>query len=183
MMERRARRTAAHPMSTETDFDSFVRNHCVRLIAAVFRTCGDETLAEDAVQNALVQLQKKWHSVLEPSKWVYKVALRRVQDAVRSGKRRAARESSVALVPQQPDIRNQPEDWVCMRMQLDWMLRELSFKQRAVIAMWSEGMAFADIADILGTSEATVRSHKCQAMKQLRRYHATTDSHGKETKR
>lgn len=183
MMKRRARRSSAHSTSPESDFDTFVTDHCVRLVAAVYRTCGDYALAEDAVQTALVQLRTNRGSVNDPSKWVYTVALRRVCDTSRSTKRREARETRVAAMPQRLDLRYQPEEWVCMQMHLKWMLRELSFSQRAVMSMWSEGISIADIADILGVSEGTVRSHKCQALKQLKQHFATTDLPGKETKR
>ena len=87
------------------DRSSSVVEHLLRTLApqvlgAVARRSGDFAAAEDAVQEALIAAAKQWPDEAIPDNprgWLYRVAVRRLTDQVRSELARRQREDAVAL--------------------------------------------------------------------------------------
>ncbi|HEX6134423.1 MAG TPA: sigma-70 family RNA polymerase sigma factor [Longimicrobiales bacterium] len=76
-----------------------LREVAPQVLGAVARRHGDFAAAEDAVQEALIAAAVRWPAdgvPANPRGWLYRVALRRLTDQVRSEQARRRRESAVA---------------------------------------------------------------------------------------
>jgi RNA polymerase sigma factor (sigma-70 family) len=129
--------------------------------------------AEDAVQAAFVRLLRATGEVREPRAWLRVVALneyRRSSPGVPGSRRRAV----VVPVPPAdlPDTAAPGHDPVELSGQARWAaeaVAALPDKQRAVMARHLDGQSHQQIADELGTSNATVRQNLRRGRKALGR--------------
>jgi len=119
--------------------------------------------AEDAVQAAFVRLLRATQEVREPRAWLRVVALnehRRSSPGVPGSRRRAV---VVPMSPTDlPDAVPEGHDPVELSGQALWAadaVAALPDKQRAVMARHLDGQSHQQIADELGTSNATVRQN------------------------
>jgi RNA polymerase sigma factor (sigma-70 family) len=81
------------------DIGHLLRDLAPQLLGAVARRHGDFAAAEDAVQEALIAAAAQWEEEgipSNPSGWLYRVALRRLTDHLRSELARQRREDAVA---------------------------------------------------------------------------------------
>jgi RNA polymerase sigma-70 factor, ECF subfamily len=135
---------------------------------AVFRVCyvplvralsalAGPVEAEDAVQEAFVQLYARWGRVQDydnPAAWVRRVALRRLADRKRSLARRAA-----ALLRLEPP---EPSASPCRSEYLDICaaLRRLPSRQRLAIALfYLADLSIREVAETMKISEGAVNRH------------------------
>jgi RNA polymerase sigma factor (sigma-70 family) len=85
--------------STGASFSSLLRELAPKVLGAVARRHEDFAAAEDAVQDALIAAAAQWpvEGIPDnPSGWLYRVAVRRLTDHVRSEQARRRREDVVA---------------------------------------------------------------------------------------
>lgn len=130
-----------------------------RLVGTVGAVCGDRHEAEEAVQEAFVQLMANWAKVSrydQPEAWVRKVALRQV-----SNRRRKAMNGVKAALRHgpPPDIPGPTPAAVDVERALD----ALPPQQRAVVVLHRLGLDAAETADALGIPVGTVRSRLARA--------------------
>jgi RNA polymerase sigma-70 factor (ECF subfamily) len=124
---------------------------------------GDRFLAEDVAAEGFVELWRNWEEVSgfdRPGAWVRRVSLRKAGRARwRRGRRRAVEASfSPAPMPANTDI------------DLVRALRQLSDAQRTAVVMHHlGGWPAADIAEVLGCAEVTVRTHLSRGRQRLAR--------------
>jgi len=76
--------------------EELLRGHAPRVLGALARRCGDFSAAEDALQEALLAAHVEWPATgapANPGGWLFRVACRRLADAVESEAARKRRES------------------------------------------------------------------------------------------
>lgn len=116
--------------------------------------------ADDAAQNALMELYQKWETVRSPRAWLRKVALREFAKAA------GAHEYSL-------DGHDQPLDPAEVESLLDrdavlCAIRELPVVQRHVFALHFDQFTTGEIAEILRMTEAAARQNLARARARLK---------------
>lgn len=152
------------PADAYADFAAFVHARQRALLRAGFLLTGDQHLAEDLLQGALVKLALHWPRVSQgnPEAYVRTVLYR---DLV-SWRRRYRREQVVALPPERPALAGSGQD---DQIVFQHALARLTAKQRAVLVLrYFEDLSEAETADVLGVSVGTVKSQCHAALRRLR---------------
>ena len=146
-----------------SDFFALTYQQTVGLVALA---TGMRGLAEDATQEAYVRAFRKWDSVAlmeRPERWVGKVAINIAIDHLR----KTSRETELGEGLEAPRPDQVEEIWV------RWNLDRLPPMQRAaVVRRYLDGMAVAEVAQALGRSPQTVKTHLRLARGRLRRLFA-----------
>ena len=153
------------------DYVAFVTARQGALLRAAYLVCGDEHLAHDLLQDALVKLASRWERLRDeaPEAYVRQILYR---DAV-SRWRRTRRERLVDHQDPGGDLarfrtREPVEGWV-EGAAVRQALTLLPPRQRAVVVLrYYEDLSEADIATTLGISRGTVKSQASDAMRTLR---------------
>lgn len=144
--------------------------HYASLVRSLTLVAGDQQTAEDAVQEAFTQAHLRWSKISQyqdPVAWVRRVALNRLFNVHRSRRRRwrafARLESRAAAVADEAEL-------VSGRVTIAGALRQLTPRQRAVVALYYlEDLPLAEVASVLGGSEAMVKSQLHRAREVLRK--------------
>ena len=138
-----------------------------RLKQVAFRILRDRHLAEDAMQQALVEMWRKLPSLRDPSRfeaWSYRVL---VNACYREAKRH---QRSFGVVPGERGITT-PDGTAAVndRDQLERGFARLSMDHRAVLVMhYYLDLTIEDTAAALGISSGTAKSRLNRAMEKLR---------------
>jgi RNA polymerase sigma-70 factor (sigma-E family) len=147
-------------------FSEFMVARWPELVRLGLALTGDRWLAEDLAQTALASACRSWWRVSraeDPDAYVRRILVnasnRRFRRRRPAEEARELPESAVA----------DPADGVGQRSDLMAALRELPPRQRAVIVLryWAD-LSDAQVADLLGCSEGTVRSQAWRALAKLR---------------
>ncbi len=140
-------------------FEAFVHEHGLRLRRALVAASGVQ-IGNDACAEALAwawEHRDRLVAMDHPVAYLYRVG----QSAARR-QRRWRRELDLPVEVRSVD---DPEG----SMRLDVALNRLSHKQRTVVILvHSHGWSYAEVADALGVSVATVRNHVHRGMQRLR---------------
>ena len=136
---------------------------------AVARGAGcDAGLAEDAVQDALVQLagtESDSPVELGVRVWLFRAVRDRARSALRSGRRRRAREARVAPSRPWPS----PGEHAEASELVERALGELAPEEREAVRLrYAQDLDYVDVARVLGTSAATARVRVHRALERLR---------------
>ncbi|WP_275002088.1 SigE family RNA polymerase sigma factor [Promicromonospora iranensis] len=153
--------------------DELVRTHLPGLIRYATVLVGDQHTAADLVQEVLLRAHQRWRRIVltdrpdlylrrmvtnEHLSWRRRWHVRMIQP---TGDDALARHGGAAGDPAE-DHAEKDAMW--------HRLAQLPPRQRTVLVLrYYEGLADADIATVLGTSPATVRSHAARALATLRR--------------
>lgn len=128
-----------------------------------FRVLGDRGDAEDVAQEALARTHVRWARLCDrPEGWIVRVATNLAIDRLRRRSRTTEPLSEpVVLV----------ETHLSERIDLARALRRLSRRQREVVVLryladWPE----LEVADVLGCTPGTVKSHASRGLAQLRHH-------------
>lgn len=155
-----ARRTIVH----DGDIRTFIGGDYHRVLRVVTAVCGDVQRAEDAVQEAIVDVWANNRAVADLAGWVTTAAIHRSRSRWRSlaaEQRAFARLQETAAATREPD---QPLD-----AGLASALAALPRSQRSVIALhYLLDMPIAGIARQLGMAEGTVKVHLHRGRQSLR---------------
>jgi len=158
-----ARFRAASSNERSAIFEEIFHGHRDQVFALCCRLCGNTALAEDAVQEAFVEVYKglpHFRGEASLATWIYRVAMR---TALRL--RARARPSTNAAI-EAPPVAADPEPALAARADVRAVqaaLDALPAEQRVVVALFSvDGLSHGEIAAILGVPEGTVwsRLHK-----------------------
>ena len=153
-----------------TAFESILRMHERRVLLTAYRMLGSMEDAQDAAQEVFLKLHKHLRRFDESrslAPWLYRVTLNTCRDI---GARRG-RERGVPLEAVEPRAVPAERDWREERRIVALALRHLPEKERAALVLRDiEGLATADIARILRSSEATVRSQVSSARLKIKRF-------------
>ncbi|AXB48496.1 SigE family RNA polymerase sigma factor [Amycolatopsis albispora] len=152
-------------------FDQFAADRLDRLLRYATAVTCDRHLAQDIVQDVLLRVQRRW-SRIEQMDAPYLYVKRMVTNEYLSWRhRRAARDIASsqrtldALTPPvgDPAVRHAERD--AMRARIAVLPR----RQRAALVLrFYEDCTDAEIAQVLGCTESTVRSHISRALGTLR---------------
>ncbi len=152
-------------------FAQLVRPHLDRAFRLAFRHTGDRGLAEDAVQEALVTLHRdlrQYQPGTSLKAYFFAIALRTAQTRQRGEWRRVRRQD--ASEPPQ-ELRDPERELQARELadRLQWALTQLPERRRqAAVLRFDAGLAHAEIAAALGTTEAAARQLLFEATKTLR---------------
>lgn len=138
------------------------------LVRTVSHVVQDRTVAEDVVQDAFIELLRRWRRLSayeRPDLWVRRVAIRKAQrELARQARRRglervAGADRSRTNNTESPDTR---------RAEVLATVRTLAPKQRAVVALfYLEDRPMEEIADLVGCSVSSGWSQLHTARKRL----------------
>ncbi|MGZ4602878.1 MAG: SigE family RNA polymerase sigma factor [Kineosporiaceae bacterium] len=166
--------TVAGRDAADDDFEAFVEARGGALVRVARGLLRDPHHAEDVVQDVLVKAHQHWAYIVareSPDAYVRRML---VNAATSFWRRAVRREHAVAVLP----VTLGPDEAAAFdeRDRMLAALRRLPPKQRAVLVLRHyEGLADADIARILRTSVATVRSNAHRGLANLRDQLATID--------
>jgi RNA polymerase sigma-70 factor (sigma-E family) len=169
-----ASRTAADdpkagPTPVEDGFAEFARSRWGRLVRLAYSLTLDVGRAEDLVQESLAKLWAKWPQVRDGAPEAY-VRQTIVNGAISASRRRWKGEEPHWDLPEPAVPRGQLEsDAVDQR---DWLRRglaDLSMLQRAVVVLrYAEDMSERQVAETLGISTGSVKTHAFRGLARLR---------------
>ena len=140
------------------------RRHYRNLVTALAVASGSRDLAADAVQEAFVQLCKKWNKIScyeQPEAWLMRVAVNRARSEQRSLGRRAA-----ALLRLGPPEEGVPTG---LSVQMVEAFRSLPARQRLASSLfYLTDLSLQDVAQAMGISEGAAGTHLYRARTTLR---------------
>jgi RNA polymerase sigma-70 factor (ECF subfamily) len=151
-------------------FDALVRLASNRLYGIAYRILRDQYRAEDALQQALINIWNELPRLRDPDRfdaWTYRVIVR----AATAEARRAGATPTAPLLPADADASRAPDDYraVADRDQLERGFSRISAEQRAVLVLQHyAGLSQAEIADVLGVPLGTAGSRIHYAVRALR---------------
>ena len=172
--------TTRQVRGAETTFEEFVTATAGRLLRTAVFLVYDRHLAEDLLQTAYERVARRWHRIAggEPEAYARKVL---VNLAIDENRRRARRRDVPVGTPADLErLAGAPGGAAAVPDgDLDEVLRTLPVKQRAVVVLryWCD-LSEQEIADVLGISRGTVKSHTARAMEALRRHVAARTEGG-----
>jgi RNA polymerase sigma-70 factor (sigma-E family) len=151
-----------------TDYENFVRALLPRLLRYATMLTGEREQAADLVQDVLVKVHRRWSRVSgadHPDRYV----VRMVTNGYLSWRHsRAARVIATGDLPD--EVR--PDDFAtehALREDMWQRLARLPRRQRAVVVLrYYEQSSDAEIAELLGCAQSTVRAHAHKALTTLR---------------
>lgn len=156
-------------MTADAEYVEFVQARSSALLrTACLLTAGDRQAAEDLLQTALAQAYVTWRRIREPA--AREAYVRRIlcRAAVRRTRRPGWRAEELVAEPPDDPVGDLSES-VDQRLSVWPLLRALPARQRAVLVLrYYEDLSEAQIADALGCSPGTVKSHASRAMETLR---------------
>lgn len=145
----------------ELEYAWFFRAEFPSVLRTVFLILRDRGRAEDIAQDAFMQLYTHWRKVSRyerPEAWVRRVAIRM---AIREQKRDRLR-TVLERAAEKPSADEGAD------LDLTGAMNGLSPTQRAVVVLYYyEDRPTAEIVEILGMSQSTVRVHLSRARRRL----------------
>jgi RNA polymerase sigma-70 factor (ECF subfamily) len=136
-----------------------------RVVRAVAAVCGSRDRAEDAVQDALVDVWTKNRQVDDLAGWVAAAAINRARSRWRT--QAAERRAFDRLAAQATTQVDHPA--LSFDGRVAQALRDLPRSQRSVVALhYLLDMSVADVAASLGMAEGTVKTHLHRARDTMR---------------
>ena len=153
-------------------FAQIVARHERRILTLAWRLLGSLEDAEDAAQEVFLRAFKYLHrcDAGKPIEgWLVRIAVNVCRDLGRSRQRRR----SVAEEAEAPMAAADPYSGFALEQQKRMLYRalaELPDKERtAVVLRDLEGLSTAEVAETLGSTQATVRSQICSARVKIRK--------------
>jgi RNA polymerase sigma-70 factor (sigma-E family) len=158
-------------VDSESDgFEAFVHARTPALLRSAYLLTGDQHLAEDLVQSALVRTHRAWPrvSALGNAEAYTRKAMYHLQV---SWWRRRRPAESVSAGPSQRGTPAQPDhaESAALRLSVRTALWQLPPRQRAVVVLrFFDDLTEAQTAEMLGVTVGTVKSQTVRALARLR---------------
>jgi RNA polymerase sigma-70 factor (sigma-E family) len=154
--------------TAEDGFAEFTRARWGRLVRLAYSLTLDVGRAEDLVQESLAKLWGKWPQVRDGAPEAY-VRQTIVNGAISASRRRWKGEEPHWDLPEVPAPRSSAAEVVDQRDWLRRALADLSVLQRAVVVLrYAEDMSERQVADVLGISAGSVKTHAFRGLARLR---------------
>lgn len=152
------------------DFEEYVAQRGPALLRLATLVTGNETDAQDAVQDALSRALPRWERIAradDPDAYVRRMIVNAHTSAWRRFRRK---ESPVALVRSEEVVDAEAAGLAHLDHARVWAAcRSLAHDQRvAVVLRFYEQLSYAEIAGLTGVAEATARSRVHRALDRLR---------------
>lgn len=172
MVPERQSETVGESRAVPSD-DRAVDAHMRRIFRLIYRIVGNVPDAQDLTQEALVKALSRHGQLKDDRKaaqWLNRIAVNTALDFVRRRKRVTFEEldevpARAAEGPEQEVLRRETRSWLEDGLQL------LSERERTALLLRDvEDMPAAEVAQAMGCSTATVRSHIANARVKFRRY-------------
>ncbi|HUP24918.1 MAG TPA: sigma-70 family RNA polymerase sigma factor [Thermoanaerobaculia bacterium] len=163
--------------SDEVALDELVRRKMAPLVQVAYRILGDREEARDVVQIAFVRIwehRRRYHPRYSANTWIYRIATNLAIDHLRSrrSRERVAEPLRLHLERRQDASGSRALSELGEREVagiFDQLAAGLTERQRAIFVMRElEGMSSAEVAEIVGCRESTVRNHLFNARRVLR---------------
>ncbi|MEV4512852.1 SigE family RNA polymerase sigma factor [Dactylosporangium sp. NPDC049525] len=149
---------------TDADFTEYFAARAVPLRRFAFALCGDWHTADDLVQATFVKLYQHWRRTQPESLDAY--TRRILVNTFLSHRRDRRRETLVADPPDAAATAAEPGG----DQELGRALQRLPARQRAAVVLRHlEDMSIAEVAELLGMAEGTVKSQTARGVDALRR--------------
>jgi RNA polymerase sigma-70 factor, ECF subfamily len=153
-------------------FEELMRAHERQVLGTALRLLGRREDAQDAAQEVFMRLfrhLKRLHSAEAVGPWLYRVTVNVCNDAWQK-RRPSADIADFDLATEGPDpetMAGQAERQRAVARGLE----ALPHKERAALVLREvEGLSTREVAEILGSSEVTVRSQICTARMKLKKF-------------
>jgi RNA polymerase sigma-70 factor (ECF subfamily) len=155
--------------------EPLIRRYASPLLTFIQRMIGDRHRAEDIFQDVFLAVwtHRKQYQFPRPFKaWLYAIAINRCHAL---GRRRAVPSAPFTeeSVPVSTSEASPADTAIATETAalVSAAVAELPTQQRAVVALrvWN-GLSYAEIAEVVGRTEATVRSHMHHGLVAMRRY-------------
>jgi RNA polymerase sigma factor (sigma-70 family) len=162
-------RASSQATDWPADFEAFVHSHSSRLVKSLALITLDRGLAEDAAQEAFLQLYLHWDEISakqDPAAWLFRVGMNRCKNYRRTLGRAARLVDRLGRSMREHDLAG---EW---SPEIDFVtaLKGLPNRQRMAIALcYLAGFSTTQIAHAMGISEGAVGSHLHKARASLRR--------------
>jgi RNA polymerase sigma-70 factor (ECF subfamily) len=164
------------------DFEALVAGEQKRIFLLCLRLLRNRDEADSAAQDVFVEAYRTMEksgnlAILEPAKWLTRVALNTCYDRLRSKRwrfwqRHSANADEDALLKSIAAVGPNQEDAAAARdigRRLESALERLSVRQRTVfILRHEEDRKIEEIAGIMGLDAGTVKAHMARAIRKLR---------------
>jgi RNA polymerase sigma-70 factor, ECF subfamily len=155
-------------------FDQLMRLHEKQVLGTALRLVGNLQDAQDAAQETFLRLYKclnRLPDIQEIKPWLYRVTVNVCNDMHRSRRRRAWEPlSGPDPASSQPDPELAWFDQERGRL-VEMALKTLPEKERAAVVLRDmQGLSTREVAEILGSSEVTVRSQISVARGKLKKF-------------
>jgi RNA polymerase sigma-70 factor (sigma-E family) len=169
-----------HPTDEPASFDEWALARWPALLRFARLTTGEDSDAQDAVQDALVGVYPRWRELQSGGTLEAYVRRSVVNSTISRWRKFGRRENPAAALPEmqvgevQSDLTAALSD-----ADLAWQLcQQLPPQQRAAVVLrFYEDLSFAEIGKVLGCPESTARSHVHRALASLRTLIGKGDSH------
>jgi len=151
-------------------YELLVQRHSAMAYRVALRLTGNHHDAQDVAQEALIAAWEnlaRFNARSSFSTWLYQIVTRRALNKATRGKSA----SSIDLLPDLADTSGEPAEQAERNLVVDAVtgaLLALPFPQRVVIVLHHfEGLSYAEIAAVTGSTEPAVRSHLFRARRAL----------------
>lgn len=147
------------------------RDHGRELYAYLVRLCGDRDIAEDLLQEAFLRFaDERSIAVVNVRAWLYRVATNRFLDLRRNALRRSEllREAAEAM---QEDVATGIDSDLEQRearQRLQKLLGNLDPRDRQLLLLRRAGLKHREIAEVLGTTTASVGTMLVRTLRRAR---------------
>lgn len=158
---------------TPPELHAFIVREHPRLLASVSLMMGDDAVAEEIVQDALVEVASRWGRVSQmasPGGYAHRTAMNMAKSRLR---RRGAERRARARAGHERDVVHHDPD-TADRLAVRQALQELPAARReAVVLRWLVGLSVDDTATSMGRTPQAVRNLTHRGLQQLRDLLAT----------
>jgi len=153
--------------SVDVDFQEFVTSRGRSLLHSAYLLTGNVADAEDLVQSALAKTYQAWDRIEDRNALDGYVRRAMVNTHISWWRRRKVDEYPTDDIPDQPvaDSSVSSEQHDALRRAIDRLPQRM---RAAVVLRFFEDMTEAEVADILGVSQGTVKSTVSRAVAKLR---------------
>ena len=155
-------------MSAESALVELVTYRSAALLRTAFLLTGNRAEAEDLLQESLFRVFKHRHRIRDPGALEAFVRTTMVRTNIDTHRRRSSRELPLSVVPEAPHSREQSHEPQWHDAAWPAIIR-LPTRQRAVVVLtYYEDLPEREVAEALGCSVGTVKSHRARALATLR---------------
>ena len=151
-------------------YELLVQRHSAMAYRVALRLCGNHHDAQDIAQEALIaawQNLDRFRDDASFSTWLYQIVTRRTINKINRGRT----DHSLNLLGDVPDHGTEPAAQAERNLAVDAVtdaLAGLPFAQRAVVVLHHfEGLSYAQVAVVTGSTVPAVRSHLFRARRTL----------------